>query len=139
MSMLLCLQQERARTRVGNMVEQCGRFIKLFTAPGACVCHWRLEHLFDIFLFSMFRWAPWFTVDGEDLIQDPNNPNATTSFREMFLLGKKICDTYEIKTGVCEECRVDGHASECSHYPNAIDIYGIRVWCKHSLRYVIYT
>jgi hypothetical protein len=96
LSVLLCLLQARARTRVGNVVEQCGRYIKLLTAPGVCVYYWRLEHLVDIYLFSLFRWAPWFTVDGEDLIQDPNKPNATTSFRKMFLLGKKICDTYAI-------------------------------------------
>jgi hypothetical protein len=50
-------------------------------------------------LNANIQWAPWITVDGEDLIQDPNNPNATVSFREMFLLGKKICDTYASKTG----------------------------------------
>ena len=46
-------------------------------------------------------WAPWFTVDGTDLIQDPNNPedDGAKAFREQFLLGKKICDTYASKTG----------------------------------------
>lgn len=50
-------------------------------------------------LDANIQWAPWITLDGTDLIEDPNNENSTIAFREQFLLGKKICDTYAAKTG----------------------------------------
>ena len=50
-------------------------------------------------LDANIQWAPWFTIDGTDLIEDPNNTNETQSYRKQFLLGKKICDTYAKKTG----------------------------------------
>ena len=38
-------------------------------------------------LDANIQWAPWITLDGTDLIEDPNNENSTIAFREQFLLG----------------------------------------------------
>jgi hypothetical protein len=46
------------------------------------------------------QWVPWFTVDGIDLVQDPDNENTTASFREQFLLGKAVCDAF-LHTRLC--------------------------------------
>jgi hypothetical protein len=50
------------------------------------------------------QWSPWVTVDGLDLIQDPNNPDDNTTWHESFLLGTRICNAYHAKTGKKDPC-----------------------------------
>jgi len=66
------------------------------------------------------QWVPWFTLDGVPLVQDPDNENSTASYREQFLLGKRVCDAYVAKSGkvllydvyrkknTCEIMRLEG-------------------------------
>ena len=69
------------------------------------------------------QWVPWFTVDGVDLVEDPDNENTTVSFREQFLLGKKICDAYVAKTG--KEA-----PQACTTFPQNDEEVGIDPWAK---------
>ena len=69
------------------------------------------------------QWVPWFTVDGVNLVQDPDNENTTASFREQFLLGKKICDAYVAKTG--KEA-----PPACATFPQNDEEVGVDPWAR---------
>jgi len=69
------------------------------------------------------QWVPWFTIDGADLVQDPDNENSTASFREQFLLGKRVCDAYVAKTG--KEA-----PAGCANFPQNDEEVGVDPWAK---------
>ena len=69
------------------------------------------------------QWVPWFTLDGVDLVKDPDNKNATVSFREQFLLGKAICDLYVKKTG-------EDAPPGCKTFPQDDEAVGVDPWAR---------
>ncbi len=114
----------------GNVMQGClSEFGKRINTPELLSCYHgdRMRELLvmnDIATIEAKpQWVPWFTLDGMALIKDPENKNATVSFREQFLLGKAICDLYVKKTG-------KDAPPGCKTFPQDDEAVGVDPWVR---------
>ena len=114
----------------GNVMQGClSEFGKRINTPELLSCYHgdRMRELLVMNNIATIeakpQWVPWFTLDGVDLVKDPDNKNATVSFREQFLLGKAICDLYVKKTG-------EDAPPGCKTFPQDDEAVGVDPWAR---------